>query len=249
MTFNILAAVPSHSNSMIIEGTETLLGLQEIALRRGGSFRFCYYSGATVSLVRNAIVARFLESDAELLLMLDADQAMHPETIERMIDFNKLMVGCLIPKRFYNWSQVRLPTDEVDINRIVYQALDFAGHLESDEEGRVPLVDGFARAVHVGAGALLLRREALERLMTHYPELEGRGFGPDAYPKLTHNWGFFNPLENENGVPLSEDLSFSRRWRAAGGEIWADVTSPIAHVGRWPFEGSYLEFLNAFQSS
>ncbi len=241
---HLFVAVPTHSGTIIVEGAQTLLAAQDLVLRRGGSFQFRYFGGATISLIRNAIVATFLASDADLLLMLDADQALASAAIARMIDINQPVVGCLYPRREYNWHQVRL-----DHGALPYQAMGFVGHLDADGEGRVSVVDGFARAVHVGTGSMLLRREAFGRLMSRFPELEGRGFGADAYPGLTHNWGFFNPIAQEDGIPMSEDISFCRRWREAGGEIWADIASNSVHVGRHPFEGNYLAFLQAVQAS
>jgi hypothetical protein len=132
---------------------------------------------------------------------------------------------------------------------VATQALEFVGHLETNEEGRVSVFDGFARAEHLGTGTLLVRREAFERLMSHFPELEGRGFGADAYPGLSANWGFFNPIDNEDGIPLSEDISFCRRWRQTGGEIWADIASTATHVGPHAFAGNYLDYCKAVERS
>lgn len=248
MTLKLMAAIPSHSGSIVVECASTLLAAQRIAAGRGGSFEFHYQSGATISLVRNAIVAEFLQSEADLLLMIDADQGIEPETIERMIDFNRPLVGVMSPKRRYNWSQVRLPAAAADPALIPAQALEFAGVLEADRSGDVSVTDGFARAEHVGAGVLLVRREVFEQLMSRFPELEGRGFGRDAYPDLERNWGFFNPIDTEDGVPLSEDLSFCERWRAAGGEIWVDVVGAVTHVGLHRFRGSYAESWRAHRS-
>ena len=249
MSLKLLAGVPSHGGTIVIEGALTLLNAQAIMQARGGSLAFCSYGGATISLVRNAIVGEFLRSDADLLFMLDADQALEPAAIERMIDLGKPVVGCIYPKRRYNWSNVNLPQPAGDADLIALQALEFVGLLEEDEEGQVSVVDGFARAEHVGTGALMVRREAFERLMACFPELEGRGFGADAYPGLSPNWGFFNPIETEDGIPLSEDLSFCRRWRQAGGEIWADVTSTATHVGPHAFVGSFLGSWTSRQQS
>lgn len=246
MSVKLQVAVPSHSGTIVLDCANTLVAAQDIVLKRGGSFSFRYQSGATVSLVRNAIAAEFLRSDSDLLLMLDADQAIERAGIERMLDFDKPVVGCIYPRRRFNWSKVKLPAG-ADPELIAAQAMEFVGRMEADESGNVPLVDGFARAEHVGTGTLLVRREAFEALMLRFPDLEGVGFGPDAYPGLSPNWGFFNPLATDRGLPLSEDISFCRRWRATGGEIWADVVSTAAHVGQHSFLGSYYSSWQAAQ--
>jgi hypothetical protein len=242
----LLAAVPSHSDTITIQTAQTLICLQEIVHRRGGSFRAHWEGGATVSLVRNAIAAEFLASDADVLLMLDADQGVWPATLERMIDLGKPFVGCMYPKRSYDWSKVNFETAS-SVQDVVYQASDFVGWLRTDAAGKVDAVDGFAPAEHVGTGVMLLTREVFSRLMVRYPELKGRGFGLDAYPRhnSSERWGFFNPANHVDGFPLSEDISFCLRWLEAGGEIWANVVDNVLHVGQHDFIGNYVDFLSA----
>lgn len=250
MSLKLLATVPTHSGAIQLECAQTLLGAQELVLSRGGSFRAHFLGGATISTLRNALAAEFLESDAEILLMLDADQAVWPETLGRMIDFRQPVVGCVYPKRSYDFSKVSFER-ATSLDELLYQASEYVGWLNTDEAGQAHLVNGFARAVQVGTGILLVRREAFHRLMEHFPELKGRGFAEDTYPqhKASGRWGFFNPLDNEDGVPLSEDISFCRRWQAAGGEIWADAVSNTMHVGAHQFIGNYADYLKANTSS
>jgi hypothetical protein len=248
MSLRILAAIPAHAGTIAVETAETLVLVQQMILRRGGTFRVHFEQGATISLVRNALAAEFLASDADLMLMLDADQAVHPDTIERMIDLVEPVVGCIYPARGYDWSKVDVSRG-ADPKQLLNEALRFVGRLIADERGESPVVDGFARAEHVGTGIMLLRREAFTAMMTRHPELQGRGFGADAYPRYNGGgrWGFFNPRDNSVGVPLSEDISFCLRWRETGGDIWADVSSTTLHVGRYMFAGSLLEQSSALQ--
>lgn len=244
---HLFAAVPSHSSAIDIECARTLVLTTAMALNRGWDFSFHTEAGSTVSLVRNAIAAAFLQSGADLLLMLDSDQGIGSEAIARMIDLNQPVVGCMYPRRgVFNWSSVDLQA-ATDVEQILYQASEYVGRLLPDEAGQVQYENGFARAEFVGTGVLLVRREAFEHLMEHYPELAGRGFGLGVYSayEASGRWGFFNPMDNEEGVPLSEDISFCRRWRQAGGDIWADITSPVVHVGRNVQQGNYLDFYKA----
>jgi hypothetical protein len=246
MSARLMAAVPSYDATMILEGVATLLGLQKMLLDRGDAFEFRFYNGASISELRNIIAAEFLDSEADLLLMIDADQAAFPANIVRMIDHGKPVVGCICPKRHYNWAKVT-PATGTAMEKLVLQAQEFVGYLETDDQGRSAVIDGFARATYVGSGTMLVRREAFEQLMTRFPELEGRGFRTEDRPTLRQNWGFFNPIDQESGPPFSEDISFCHRWRQVGGEIWADVVGNSVHVGRWPFHGSYFDYLQAMQ--
>lgn len=247
MSERLMVAVPTHSGSLDSVAVETLLQAQRTMLGRGGAFETRFHSGAVISTLRNVIVADFLGSDAEMLLMVDSDQGISAAGLERMIDLGEPVVGCLYPRRRFDWTQVDRSIGAGQLDRILYQALDFVGELIADQDGQAEMRDGFARADHVGTGILLVRRSAFETMMRHHPELEGAGFYPEEFPppRFRHNWGFFNPVQEAGAVPLAEDFSFCRRWRDCGGEIWADVITPVAHVGRQMFAGNYLDFVKA----
>ena len=241
----LFASVPTHSGQLCAETVQTIVEAQSIALTRGWAFSFHYIGGTNIAAIRNIIAATFLKSGADLLLMIDSDQATSRTAIEQMIDLNEEVVGCIAPKRKFDPSGVRLES-ATSVADIFYQGADYVGELEADEEGVAEVVNGFARAVSVGAGIMLVRRDVFLRLMACFPHLEGGGFEPSWQPALSDmNWGFFNSVEGENGFPLSEDLSFCRRWREAGGEIWADVQNDIQHIGRFTYAGNYLDFLKA----
>lgn len=242
---HLFVAVPTHSRMLVEETAFTLLAAQEIALKRGWTFSVRCFYGAVISDIRNAIASMFLESGADLLLMIDADQSIARDDLARMVDFEKPVVGCIYPKRKFNWSGMN-PEGFTTIEQVLYGAMEFAGSLEFDEQGQAQAMNGFAKAAYVGTGIMLVRREAFEKLMARFPELQGLGFDESEYPGSSKtNWGFFNHLKLQDQPAFSEDVSFCLRWREAGGEIWADVASNTTHVGRYAFQGNYLDFLKA----
>jgi hypothetical protein len=50
----------------------------------------------------------------------------------------------------------------------------------------------------------------------------------------------FNKLSID-GEEFSEDLSFCHRWNQCGGDIWANITYPISHVGLYEYRGAYYD--------
>jgi hypothetical protein len=229
------------------ETVHTVVAAQDIAAKRGWDFGFNHVTGSIISEVRNIIVGMFLESGADQLLMLDSDQAASRATIDRMISFDKMLVGCIYPRRKFFWSQVDVAKSR-SVEQLCYQASAFIGWLEEDEQGQSQIVDGCGKATYVGTGLVLIQRAVFENLMKRYPELKGRGFDQSLYPYLSENWGFFNHVPQENSSLLGEDVSLCQRWRAIGGDIWADVASDISHVGRYTYQGNYLDYLRALRS-
>jgi hypothetical protein len=245
---HLLATVPTHSGAIESVTAETLLQLQALLHARGGRFETRFPSASDISVLRNMIVADFLHSGADALFMLDADQGLPGEAVLRMLDLGAEVVGCLYPKRRFDWAAVRPTETAAHLDRILHQASEYVGALEAAESGEVEVRAGFARALYVGAGALVVRRSAFDRLRNRYPDLRDQGFNAEEFaaPRFAENWGFFNRLPPAPGHPaLSEDFAFCRRWREAGGEIWADIATTTAHVGRHMFTGSYADHLQA----
>ena len=248
MAEDLMVIVPTHSGTVTTETTATLVTLATLMAARGGRMSLDFYSGALITQTRNAMVADFLSSNAQALLMLDADQGLDAAALARLIDLKKPVVGCLYPRRVYDWSSLRA-RDGMAADEVQAQIARFVGELVSTRGDALEfdVVDGYARALTVGTGAIVIRREAFDGLRARFPELEGQGFDPQMFTgeRFAQNWGFFNTLSAaQAGVNLSEDFSFCHRWRVGcGGEIWADITSPSQHVGRHVVSGSYLDHL------
>lgn len=239
--------VPTHSGSVDSLTATTLLEVQPLLRDRGIDMRVTFPSGTYIPMLRNLIVADYLASTADMLLMLDSDQGIPASLILRMIDLGEEFVGHIYPRRWYDWGQA----GTAPIPQQLYRAMTFVGEIEPPADGgdTVTLRDGFVRARRVGTGALLLRRSVFDRLREIAPELRGQGFDASDFPppRFAENWGFFTPEPGAGGAPLPEDFTFCNRWRRAGGTIWADVATASSHVGRHVWQGSYVEWLAARQ--
>ena len=246
---HLFVAVPSHSGTIALETAQTLIQVTALVLHRGDRLSFHYQNGSAVGIARNLICAAFMESGADILLMIDADQAISSDAVQRMIDLGQPVVGCIYPKRKYFWPNVD-PAAAEDVAHVLHQASEFVGRLLEGEDGKIVVYDGFAQAEYIGTGVILIRKEALDRMKEQRPDLEGTGFDRVTGGGLSGSgrWGFFNPGRDSDGVPVSEDFSFCRRWREIGGEIWADVLSPVIHIGREIHEASYLDYLTAVET-
>lgn len=118
---------------------------------------------------------------------------------------------------------------------------------------------GWLEVDKVGFAFTMLKREAIDRLVEAYPDL-AYDAGPagecicqappakgpfhtaecPAGQRKTEHALFLDVIEvDAEGRPqrLSEDFSFSARWRAIGGEIWIDPHAGLAHWGRKAYTG------------
>jgi len=245
-------AVPTHSNMVTVDTAICVLELERTLPKIGILTKTAFHSSSMISHLRNTIIAHFLIEDATHVLMVDSDQSVPVSLVDRMIKFDKPLVGVIYPRRTYALHQVRYHETHLDPETFLKQALHFVGELETDTKGEIQILNGFARAKNIGTGAILIRRDTIEKMIAHYPELFGTGFPDGAeYEDLRHNnWGFFNPYTKQyQSTNSGEDVSFCDRWTQIGGEIWADVVTNTVHVGRHAYTGNFLDHVNALNGS
>ena len=96
-----------------------------------------------------------------------------------------------------------------------------------------------AKVGGVGMGLTLIARAVFEKLA---PTVQQRDF--EGKPVK----GFFDPIIRDDG-PMSEDLSFCKRWRDAGGDVVALLNEDIGHVGEFTYRGNYLDFIKSLQAT
>lgn len=165
---------------------------------------------------RNSLVAKFLafEPKSSHLMFVDADIAFEPEEMLKLIVADKDVVGGLYPKK-------ALPVQYV-VNKVP----------NSTKEGNLVSVS------NLGTGFMLIKREAIEKLIRSRPDLHYRdeiGLDPKFAP---YKYALFDTqIDPTTKEYLSEDYFFCKLWREHGGQIWADLTIKLDHVGHYKFGG------------
>ena len=189
-----------------------------------------------VTRARNTLVANFLDDEkATHLLFVDADIGFNPQIVKRMLDFNEDVVCAPYPMKLINWSAIpQLVKDDLD-----YKTLSLPYVLNFEDKDNVEVKKGFAKVLDAATGFLLIKKEALLKMVKEYPELHYNTDqilnGKEYDSKNTYL--FFDTMKDEDGRYLSEDYAFSRRWQKIGGTIWADLSSELIHYGQYKFQG------------
>ena len=205
--------------------------------------------GTDLHVMRNFFAAKFM-SDASLthLLFIDADTIVSPKLVSRLIDFGKPFVGSLVPfrslnvERLHAVSRLSPSPDEILSLLLDYVAADELISINDTDQPQYKVTRGFVQTKRIGAGVTLLTREVFDTLKEGFPDLMIDG--NEYYHKLGHNGPVlqcFSPLQSDDGVFFSEDISFCERWRKMDGEIWACVDEYISHIGPYAFTGRYVE--------
>ena len=186
---------------------------------------------------RNTILGAFLDQPEETHLMfIDADIGFSVEQVMRMLDFDQDVVAGMYPLKRLDYDNAAFQR-AADGEPLQTAQLRYVG-LPCEGEARKE-TNGFVTGVYAGAGFLLMKRSALERMAKEYPETHYRGAHNTAHPNPSPNlYALFDCLiDPDTGDYLSEDYAFCRRWRNIGGTVWLDTTSRLTHVGPHDFIG------------
>jgi len=198
-----------------------------------------------VTRARNVLVAYFLQSDFTRLMFIDADIEFQVEDVIKLIAHNKEIAVGAYPKKGVNWQRIRdsvkQNNDPLDDKAIASFGSDYAINFKflNRESKQIAIENGLIR-LHDGAtGFMMIKREVIDKMIVHYPELKYNN-DLNTPPELNpHFYAFFDTMiDPKDKRYLSEDYTFSRRWQDMGGEIWLDPSISLNHYGSFNFQGN-----------
>lgn len=168
----------------------------------------CYLDRA-----RNEVVDKFLKSDYEWLIFVDADLAFEQRAIDKLMSIKKDLVFAAYPMK----GQQRWTIRPV-----------------GDKDGMVTIkTDGTMLCEIAPTGLMKIHRRVFENMQRKHPEwlLPGDPFPFFATGKITR--------ENEWE---GEDVVFCRRYIADGGECWCYTDIDVDHIGVQHNKGNFNKF-------
>lgn len=236
-------ATPCYGGLVNIFFLRSALSLQEACEARGiGLHVELLASDALITRARARLAARFLaHPQATHLFFVDADIGFAPETVFRLLDAEKALVGGVAPLKMIDWDKVR-EAARAGAADLMARSVGYVVRFLPTADQSVQVEDGFARVSYIGNGFMMIRRETLTRVADAHAELAADL--SDIEPGLSRVPMVFDTMiEPGTGQHLSEDYAFCHRWRGLGGEIWADVQSRLTHVGHAAYAGSLVEAL------
>ena len=216
----VFVFIPSFRGSISSLTFETSHRLMSTLMARGIPSSIATYSWPDIAELRNMALSVWYDTmkDSSHILFVDDDMGFAPELVVSMLDFSEPVVGAIYPKR----TSPRIWCGS-GIEAAAYRP-------------------GFIEVEAVGAGVLLIQREAVSRMIEHYPDLIGNYMMSEDMKKAgaERTLRFFDYMHVPTGK-VSEDLSFCRRWGKIGGVVWASIAYEIQHVGAWTFSGCFAK--------
>jgi hypothetical protein len=236
---HIFVATPAYGGRIAIEYARAVVALQGACEARGvGCHVELLEDDRIIPRARARLAKRFLaQADATHLLFIDADIGFAPENAFRLLAAERDVAAGVYPIKHLDWERIRAAA-LAGAKDLQAAALSYVVRFLPTPGNAVEVEGGFAKVAYAGGGFLLIRRAVVERVAEAHPELTAELDGEGRTAMV------FEPMiEPETGEHLSEDYAFCRRWRDLGGEIWADIESPLTHVGHATYSGALIQAL------
>jgi hypothetical protein len=242
----ILIATPAYGDMFYTPYVSSLIHLQQLmAHYKWSPPLFAAISSADIVESRNFLLTHWYDkTDATHLLFIDTDMGYEAKLIADMIGLKKPVVGVIYPKRQIDLNRlVELTAKGEQSTQAIARAHDFLIRPKKGAATPPPVVNGFIEVDGCGTGLMLIERSCIKAMLEKIPELSDTHapktslIAKDA-KRLIRAFD----IMTVNGARLSEDYSFCHRWRyGCNGEIWANVSHPVTHVGLHRFAGRYAD--------
>jgi hypothetical protein len=239
-TPSIFLATPCYGGLTTIAYMSSVLALQRACIERRTGLQVELGGGdALISRARGVMAGKFLEHTTHShLLFVDADIGFKPESVFRLLDADRDVVGGVYPAKRVHWDKAKRAF-EAGAPDVPAASYNYVVRYIPHPENRVEVDEqGFGPVAYIGTGFMLIRRQALQRVADAHPELRAKHGDMNGAPVPEAPMVFETMIEAETGEYLSEDYAFCRRWRDLGGEIFADFETRLMHVGHAAYEGS-----------
>lgn len=216
-----------------------LMELQRDCGKVGVPFKWKIIHGSSVLPdARNIVCKQFLESEYTHLFMVDSDIEFSGRDVLRAIATGKDVVGLPCAKRTSNFDlavEVMRKFPEIPARNLPAY-IGGVNFMPLDEETQ-PEPDMTLRVGHIGTGAIIISRKALERFAEFYPDRFYKNtITGDTLVEYFRFWT--NPETKEQ---WGEDYGFCQDMRAAGIQPYALIDAKTVHYGSFGYECDFAK--------
>jgi len=200
-----------------------------------------------VTRARNVLLAYFLNSDYTHLMFIDADIEFQVDDILKLFIHDKDVVVGAYPKKGVNWGHIKEgivmdPSKPLSANQIGALGSDYAINFKFSDVSKkqVSVENGLIELHDAGTGFMMIKREAILRMIKHYPELKYNNDVQMGGTDLKDQFYaiFDTMIDPVDKRYLSEDYTFCRRWQDMKEQIWLDPSISLNHYGSFCFQGN-----------
>lgn len=217
---HVTIAVPAYTGTVHLETMRSLMHDATALMRRGDTIALLdHCQSSYIHYARAMMVAKFLASKSDVLVMIDHDVSWQANALLKVVDHPVHLCGGIYPKRS--------------------EPIEYPVRWLRDREDLIA-INGLLEVEGIPGGFTKYSREMLEQMVEAYK-------GDLNFICSESPTGFLCDLFSDyrvgDGHKLSEDFAFCRRWRDLGGQVWFDPEIRMGHTGLKTFEGHIGDWL------
>jgi hypothetical protein len=234
--YKIMVCTPCHSE-VTMHYTQAVLKFQMACMRKNIMVSFTLLKSSLVTQGRNLCVASMLnhEDNYTHLLFIDSDIDFNAETIFKMLEKDKDIIGVPYPMKTLDWDKMwrRLHEKEDAIagpNDLMHSGYTYP--VKTDKPNEVEAHDGVV--------------ELTQDLIEANPDLEifQASIINGKEVKQPNMYNLFDTLHDPKTKRyFGEDFGFCQRWADIGGKVYAYINDYITHVGEYSYCGRFRDDL------
>jgi hypothetical protein len=226
---------------------DSILGLTFELTKAGHEVSFSkVYNESLITRARNNLVYEFLNSTADVLLFVDADEGFNAADVIKMLECDKDIIGGIYPMKNINWDSVKKAVLAGRENLAEYAGFFALNMLPGETQVRLTEP---VEVTEVATGLMAIKRSVFEKMEEHCPKYAlNNSTANFEFDKMVTE--FFATSITPEGILLSEDYHFCRKWRSLGGQVYAAPWIAVDHAGEYIFSGRFAShlMLNATKS-
>jgi hypothetical protein len=219
---------------------DSILGLTFELTKAGHEVSFSkVYNESLITRARNNLVYEFLNSTADVLLFVDADEGFNAADVVKMLECDKDIIGGIYPMKNINWDSVRKAVLAGKENLAEYAGFFALNMLPG--ETHIRLTEP-VEVTEVATGLMAIKRSVFEKMEEHCPKYAlNNSTANFEFDKMVTE--FFATSITPEGILLSEDYHFCRKWRELGGQVYAAPWIAVDHAGEYIFSGRFASHI------
>jgi hypothetical protein len=188
-------------------------------------------------------------------MFIDADIEFQLEDILKLYAHDKDVVVGAYPKKGVAWNRIRESLKlqenvdkELADREIAAFGSDYAINFKfvNRDAKTIAVERGLIKLHDAGTGFMMIKREAILKLIKAYPEIKyNNDVNINNADLSDHFYALFDTMiDPTDRRYLSEDYTFCRRWQDIGGDIWLDPSISLNHYGHFCFQGNPQAIIN-----
>lgn len=251
----LVVATPMYGGNCTGFYTQSMIALSSLCTSYGIRLRVIVLGDSLVTRARNRCVDVFKsltdgDEDAPLMF-IDADVQFNAADVLKLMMMNKDMVGALYPLKQLNWKRaasILRRSPDFPPEKLPKAICDYVFNFmvpQGQKNGKIDVSEP-TPVRDIGTGFVMIRR----RVFTAIEESGmAKTYGPCSNEEIFSGTKVYDHFPagidrevgvGDDGIYLSEDWVFCRRWQKLGGVVYACPWIKLSHFGMMGFEGDLV---------